>query len=173
MALHATRHSSTEFRTPRNRPEWQPILPIDLDRHVSPGRAPYSHSIINGSCKPLIRLADASNLAGFTVRCTATSSGIPSRSFHHRSTSIGKSRRFHNTQLSRSIEIYRVFARDSSSVRRLLAWREVIEGMPASKALSCCRIESLGHFFYRHDAPARKRKVSAHPPSAPRLPSMV
>jgi hypothetical protein len=67
----------------------------------------HSHSIINGACKPLILLYDGSNVAGFTVRCTATSHGIPSRSFHHRSTSIGDSRQVHDGQLSRSIEVYR------------------------------------------------------------------
>ena len=70
--------------------------------------ARYSHSIINGFGKPLIRLYDSSNLAGFTVRCTATSSEIPSRSFHHRSTSIENRRRLHTGQLSRSIDIHRV-----------------------------------------------------------------
>src|SRR5690606_23065155 len=68
---------------------------------------PYSHSIINGVCKPLILLYDGSNVAGSTVRCTATSHGIPSRSFHHRSTSIESSQRVHDGQLSRSIEVYR------------------------------------------------------------------
>jgi hypothetical protein len=117
----------------------------------------YSHSIINGSYKPLIRLASASSRAGFTVRCTATSSGIPARSFHHRSTPIENSRRFHNALLSRSIEIYRVLAPDSSGVRRLLARRAVIEGRPASKALSCCRIESFGRFFL----PSRRSRAGA------------
>ena len=69
---------------------------------------PYSHSIINGFCKPLIRLCDISKLTGFTVRCTATSRGIPARGFHHRSTSIESSRRVHDGQLSRSIAVYRV-----------------------------------------------------------------
>jgi len=68
----------------------------------------YSHPIINGSCKPLIRLANASNRAAFAVRCTATSRGIPSRSFHHRSASIESSRRCHDGQLSRSIDVYRL-----------------------------------------------------------------
>jgi len=56
--------------------------------------------------------ASATNRAGFAVRCTATSSGIPARSFHHPSTSIENSRRVHNGQLSRSIAVYRFSARD-------------------------------------------------------------
>jgi hypothetical protein len=133
-------------------------------------RAP-THSIINGSCKRLIRLASASSRASLTVRCTATSRGIPLRSFHHRSTSIENSRRVHDGQLSPSVEIYRVLAPDSSGVRRLLARHAVIERTPASKALSCCRNKSFGLFLYRHDSPARARHVSAHPLSAPRFPS--
>ena len=35
---------------------WQPTLPIDCDGFRSPGRAPYSHSIINEASKLLIRL---------------------------------------------------------------------------------------------------------------------
>jgi hypothetical protein len=149
-----------------------PVRPIAWERWNPPvGLATYSHSIINGSCKPLIRLVDASNRAGFTVRCTATSSGIPSRSFHHRSTSIENSRRFHNTQLSRSIEIYRVFARDFSGVSGVAARREVIKEASASNDISCCRIASLWQFFYRHAAAAVALHVSAHPSSAPWLPS--
>ena len=66
--------------------------------------------MINGFCKPLIRLYDISNFPGLTVRCTATSRGIPARSFHHRSTSIESSRRVYDGQLSRSIAVYRFFA---------------------------------------------------------------
>jgi len=85
--------------------QWKrkPVIDANERRHCDP----YSHSIINGACKPLIRLCDISNRAGFTVTCTVTSSGIPSCSFHHRSTSIENSRRVHDGQLSRSIEVYR------------------------------------------------------------------
>jgi hypothetical protein len=79
---------------------------------IRPETATYSHSIINGFAKSLIRLTSASNRASFAVRCTATSSGIPSRSFHHRSTSIENNRRVHDGQLSRSIAVYRFFACD-------------------------------------------------------------
>jgi hypothetical protein len=48
LALHATRHFSAKFRTTGDRPECQPTLPIDRDRYRSPGRGPYSHSIVAG-----------------------------------------------------------------------------------------------------------------------------
>jgi hypothetical protein len=48
------------------------------------------------------------NAFALTVRTTVTLSGIPERRFHRRSTSIENSRRFHHTQLSRSIKIYRL-----------------------------------------------------------------
>jgi len=46
----------------------------------------------------------------------------------------------HDGQLSRSIDIYRVFARDFSGVRGILARREVTNETSASNTLSCCRI---------------------------------
>ncbi|MFN9746310.1 MAG: type IV conjugative transfer system protein TraL [Betaproteobacteria bacterium] len=75
---------------------------------VVKGAPLYSHSIINGFCKSLTGLKNSSNYGGFTVRNTATSSGIPERSFHHRSTSIENSRRRHDGLLSRSIDFYRL-----------------------------------------------------------------
>ncbi len=106
-----------------------------------------------------------------TVGTTVILSGIPERSFHHRSTSIENSRHFHNTQLSRSIDIYRVFARDFSGVSGVAVRREVIKEASASNGISCCRIESLWQFFYRHAAAAVALHVSAHPSSALWLPS--
>ncbi len=131
------------------------FLPLD----ASPCRSwAHSHSIINGSFKALIRLVSTSNRAGFTVRCTATSSGIPSRSFHHRSTSIESSRRVHDGP---AFEIYR-----GLSIRRTRSLDARADDMTprgemketlASNALSCCRIESLRRFFYRHSATALKQ----------------
>jgi len=89
--LHAT--LSDELR---DRHRW----PISLSRH--------SHSIINSFCKPMIDRANTSSLAGLTIRCTATATGIPGCSIQHRSTSIENSRRLHDGQLSRSIGIYRL-----------------------------------------------------------------
>jgi len=68
--------------------------------------------MIKGFCKSWIGLKNTSNGGGLTVRSTATSSRIPEHSFHHRSTSIESSRRFHNRSLSRSIAIYRFAAYD-------------------------------------------------------------
>jgi hypothetical protein len=118
-----------------------------------PGKPPYSHSIINGSCKPLIRLAVASNRAGFTVRCTATSSRIPSRSFHHRSTSIENSRRVHGGQLSRSIAVYRFAAHDRAGRRCPSGTWVGIEKTEASNGTTCCRNELFWQFIYRHYTP--------------------
>jgi hypothetical protein len=95
----------------------QLLEPVSQRRAALADPSTHSHSIINGVCKPLIRLYDISNRAGFTVTCTVTLTGIPSRSFHHLSTSIEDSRRFHNRSLSRSIAIYRFAACDPAGGR--------------------------------------------------------
>jgi hypothetical protein len=124
------------------------------------GSSPYSHSIINGFCKPLISLALAPHRAGFTVRCTATLSGIPSRSFHHQSTSIEDSRRFHDDQLSTSIDIYRL-PRPLPTPLKLVRVGQgnAHEGL-ASNASSCCPSSLFCPHFYRHDA-ARAARVGS------------
>jgi hypothetical protein len=100
--------------------------------------SPHSHSIINSFCKPLIRLANVSNRHGFTVRCTATSSGIPAHSFHHRSTSIEGRQRVHDGQLSRSIEIDRLLRTLPRSSTPVLAGRRAPRAWPASNTLTHC-----------------------------------
>ena len=127
----------------------------------------YSRSIINSFGKSLSDLILAAQRLSLTVILT----GIPKRSIHHQSTSIEDSRHRHDGQLSRSIDIHGVFERVFSGARGVLARREVTNGMSASNTLSCCRIESSWRSFYRHDIPARTRRVSAHPRSALRLPS--
>lgn len=73
-----------------------------------PRKAPYSHSIINSFGKSLSGLMLASQRLIFTVILTVILTRIPKRSIHHQSTSIEDSRRFHDVQLSRSIEVYRL-----------------------------------------------------------------
>ncbi len=107
------------------------------------------HSMINGFCKPLIRLDIASNRAGFTVRCTATSRGIPARSFHHRSISIESSRRVRDGQLSRSIDIYRLPRRaPMPSARARVGQGRAREG-PASNMLIPCPDSDFRQEIYR------------------------
>ena len=69
---------------------------------------PHSHSIVNGSCKPLSHRELLSPSRNFTVRFTVNLTGIAENSFHHLSTSIEDDRRSCMSDLSRCIEIYRV-----------------------------------------------------------------
>jgi len=70
--------------------------------------SPYSHSIVNGSCKPLSHRELLSPSRNFTVRFTVILTGTAENSFHHLSTSIEDDRRSCMSDLSRCIEIYRV-----------------------------------------------------------------
>ena len=127
--------------------------------NVHPMRPGHSHSIIDGLCKPLIRLTTASNRVGFTVRCTATSSVIPSRSFHDRSTSIENRRRFHYGLLSRSIDIYRVPGPSMiASTRVHLGQGHAQEG-PASNAIGHCPDSLFSLFFYRQVHQSRRVRM--------------
>ena len=154
-SIDAGRRALMRCRSPRDLKRDAGRQPVDRTCLANRPWAFYSHSIINGFSKPLIRLYDISNLAGFTVRCTATSRGIPALTFHHQSTSIEDSRRVHDGQLSRSIEVYRVHACAPEGVSKPLAPRDEIKKTPASNALSCCPVEPLRQNFCRHYTPLR------------------
>jgi len=122
------------------------------------GEAPYSHSIINSFGKSLSGLTLGSQRLIFTVILTVILTGIPKRSFHHRSTSITKHRRFQNRSLSRSIAVYRFAACDPAGGSSGSGSRVGIEKALASDGIKCCRIEAFWQFFRRHDAAERARR---------------
>ncbi len=114
LAPRATRHFSAKFRTPRDRPECQTTPPIDLHRHRSPAKPPYSHSIINERSKPLTRKPIAAATQTFTVIFTVNLSGTsngagfrpvrPRRTFPDLSTSIdSREHRGHHRHTSASV----------------------------------------------------------------------
>jgi len=121
--------TSREALRPRGAPSlWRLVRHPMWRGSTQPRRAASSPTPTRSSTASVSRWSAwwrSRNALTLTVRTTVILSGIPERSFHHRSKSIENSRRFHNTQLSRTIEIHRVFARDSSGVRRLLARLEV------------------------------------------------
>ena len=126
-----------------------------LDRRaVSP---PHSHSIINSFCKPMIDRANTSSLAGFTVRCTATATGIPACSIQHRSTSIENSRRLHDGQLSRSIGIYRLPATSATASTRVHLGQRHAQERLASRAVGYCSDALCSQFFLPSGASIKAR----------------
>jgi len=128
--------------------------------HASIGglsRPPHSHSIINGFCKPLIRLYDSSNRAGFAVRCTATATGIPACRIQHRSTSIENSRRLHDGQLSRSIGIYRLPATSATASTRVHLGQRHAQERLASRAVGYCSDSPFSQLFLPSGASIKAR----------------
>jgi hypothetical protein len=155
-----SRHFSARFRILGNRPERQPILPIDLDRYRSSANDPYSlgqHVERRCSYRQMYR--------HFGVGSPRAAS--PSIDIYREPSARPRWPAF---------EIYR----GQSRLRKRFVWRE---GSPRSarsdhRDVGTKGLKLLSHRVFRATfLPSRRSgseaKVSAHPPSAPRLPSTV
>ena len=113
-------------------------------------RPPHSHSIINSFRNPLIGLKNGPNRAGFTVRYTATWSGIPECAAfiidRHLSRTVSASTMASFRDLSRSIESWNTGER-SVEPRRDSRVTTRLDRAPTT--LSACRTSLFRQIFYR------------------------
>ena len=144
----------------------QPVLPAALE-------TPYSHSIINGFVKSLFGLMHVSQRLVFYRQKYRHFDWYPRA---RRSPSIDIYRGQSALSQRVAFEIYRDLSlpcfRRLERDETICSWSRNREDA-GIKCLNVFRIKSLCQFLYRHDAAARIQRISAHPPSAPLLPSTV